>query len=366
MRAKVLVVDDEPAILQGVVRSLFEHFDLTTATSGAEALQILRSEGSFAAIVSDLRMPGMNGGALLDTARRVQPDAVRLLLTGETDVQGAAAAVNAGQIFKYLCKPCPEHELRLALTQAVQLHTSLRTERQLLERTLNGAVGALTRTLSLASPTAFKRAGLIQRIVRHLLFETGETHPWQFDTAAMLAPIGCVALPADVVERSYRGAALDEQERAMFAEHPRIGRQLIEGIPRLEGVAAMVGLQNGPIPRDGSDVARGANMLRLANAAESALRRGISLRNLTNELQGDYPAQLLEALSRFSPEQTGTERLVSVADLRPGMVPVDDIIHRSGAVVIAGGHELDALSIARARNMHRTGGVREPFRVRVP
>ena len=85
MSEKILFVDDEPNVLQSIQRQLRKRFDMVTAEGGEEALRILKEQGPFAVIVSDMRMPGMNGVELLAQAKDLHPDTVRLMLTGNAD-----------------------------------------------------------------------------------------------------------------------------------------------------------------------------------------------------------------------------------------------------------------------------------------
>ena len=107
---KILCVDDEPNVLDGLNRVLFNYFDVTTATSGKQGLRLM-DEQDFYVVVSDMRMPEMNGAQFLSHAKEKSPDTVRLLLTGHSDVDSAIAAVNEGNIFRFLFKPCPEKQL---------------------------------------------------------------------------------------------------------------------------------------------------------------------------------------------------------------------------------------------------------------
>src|SRR4051812_5630356 len=108
--ARVLCVDDEPNVLEGLTRVLHRKCILLTATSGREAMTILAGSAPIHVIVSDMRMPEMNGAKLLAECRRCSPDTVRLLLTGHADMQAAISAVNEGQVFRFLTKPCPARE----------------------------------------------------------------------------------------------------------------------------------------------------------------------------------------------------------------------------------------------------------------
>src|ERR671929_330862 len=163
----ILLVDDEVAILDGLRRQLRRRFTVHTATGGAEALAFLQSE-SVAVVVSDMRMPQMDGATFLARVRELQPDVVRILLTGQTDTQAAITAVNEGQIYRFLTKPCPPEVLLEEIGNAVELNRLLTAEKELMATTLRRTVEALMSTLSLAQPAAFGRAVRITRVVTEL------------------------------------------------------------------------------------------------------------------------------------------------------------------------------------------------------
>src|ERR1022692_2492595 len=166
-RPRILLVDDEPDLLAGLVRSLrSDLFELAGATSGAEALDLLRNRGPYAVIVSDLKMPVMDGAELLGQARKVSPDTVRVLFTGAPDLERAIAAVNEGAIFRFLTKPCSRVMMALTLKSCVEQHELITGQRILLEQTLHGAIKALTDVLGLTNPLAFGRATRLRRVVR--------------------------------------------------------------------------------------------------------------------------------------------------------------------------------------------------------
>ena len=121
-RERVLCVDDEPSILDGLRRELNRRFDVTTALSGAAGLEALEREGPFAVVVSDMRMPGMDGATFLGHVRERAPETVRVLLTGHADLEGAIAAVNQGNIFRFLTKPCPRDILMEALETSARAY----------------------------------------------------------------------------------------------------------------------------------------------------------------------------------------------------------------------------------------------------
>ena len=120
MTDKILLVDDEPSILQSMQRQLRKRFKIVVAESGDEALAALKSKGPFAVIVSDMRMPGMDGVQLLSKVKDIFPDTVRIMLTGNADQETASEAVNAGQTFRFLTKPCSTAVLATSLALAVR------------------------------------------------------------------------------------------------------------------------------------------------------------------------------------------------------------------------------------------------------
>jgi response regulator RpfG family c-di-GMP phosphodiesterase len=238
--APVLCVDDEPAVLDGLRRSLRGIVELHTATGGAEALATLEAAGPFAVVVSDMRMPGMDGVTLLAHFRERAPDTIRMLLTGNADVEAAAAAVNRGQIFRFLFKPCPPDDLRAAVTAAVEQHRLVTAERELLDRTLRGSVQALVETLALANPTAFTRAARLRRLVRSVVAALGLEEWWHIEIAATLSQIGAVTLPPAVVEKLHTGEELSPDESEMAGRLPAIAEDVLSTIPRLEAVRGII------------------------------------------------------------------------------------------------------------------------------
>ena len=147
MNRRVLFVDDEPNVLDGIRRVIHKKFDVSTAVSGAEALRLLEAEPEFAVIVSDMRMPEMSGVELLAEVKRSRPDMVRIMLTGNQDQKTAIEAVNRGEVFKFLTKPCEAATLTAALELSLRQYQLLTAERELLTRTLagepQGAAGCL-------------------------------------------------------------------------------------------------------------------------------------------------------------------------------------------------------------------------------
>ena len=119
-RPRILIVDDDQLILDALERHLRSRFDLTTARGGKEAMRLVMSQDPYAVVVSDLRMPEMDGVTLLYLIRQAAPDTVRVLLTGKADLEAATSAINVGNVFRLLNKPCPARMLLRVLEAAVE------------------------------------------------------------------------------------------------------------------------------------------------------------------------------------------------------------------------------------------------------
>jgi len=106
MSEKILFVDDEKFVLDTFRRNLRKHFEIETAEGSMAAFDQLERNGPFAVVVSDLKMPKMNGVEFLSMVKTRYPDSIRIMLTGQGDLNTAVAAVNQGSIFRFLTKPC--------------------------------------------------------------------------------------------------------------------------------------------------------------------------------------------------------------------------------------------------------------------
>src|SRR5579862_9085817 len=280
MRERILLVDDDSNVLDAYRRSLSREFLLETAIGSDQALPLIEKNGPYAVIVSDMRMPGMSGIQLLSAAKTTSPDTVRVILTGNADLQTAIDAINEGSIFRFLIKPCDREVMAKTLTAALMQYGLVTAEKELLEQTLSGCVQVLTEVLSLVNPAAFARADRARRYIRHVVTAMKLGNPWQYEVAAMLSQLGCVTLAPETVEAVYNGQPLTPSEETQVAAHPRVAFDLLSNIPRLEPIAWMIEHQNRPVPADGgsqqADIRKGAEILRLILAYEDAIHKGSS------------------------------------------------------------------------------------------
>jgi response regulator RpfG family c-di-GMP phosphodiesterase len=371
---KILCVDDEPLVLEGLTLHLRRAFRLFTAPSGAAGLEVLAKESDCSVVVSDMRMPQMSGAQFLAKVRELHPNSVRVLLTGQSDLESAIAAVNEGQIFRFLTKPCPPNVLLSALGSAVRQHELIMAERVLLEQTLRGCVKTLTDVLSITNPTAFGRASRAKQYMTQLLSYINRRDDWQSEVSAMLSQIGCVTLPGDVLERMYEGQPLTEDEASMAAGLPAVAERLLAHIPRLEGVREILLHMDDHFEAKpgqslkGESIPWGARALKVVldfTGLEWQLGGSAPALDMMRGRSGWYDPGIFVAFAALQGNAaSGVEvRSVSVRELREGMILHQNLTTRTGMLVMAKGHEITESSIERIANFSKRVGVREPIPV---
>jgi len=233
---RVLLVDDDANVLEGMRRTLRGLFRVETAVGARAAIALLEHDTDFSVIVSDLRMPDLDGVMLLNQVRDGAPDIVRILLTGHANAEAAIRAVNDGAVFRFLTKPCPSDLLRATVAQAADMYRTERAERVLQTLTMQGSVKLLADVIALAQPAAFARAMLVQRYVAEIAGRLAMQERWAVELAAMLSQIGSISLPRTLVARMHAGEPLDEAEQAEVNSLPAVAEQLLAHVPLLDGV----------------------------------------------------------------------------------------------------------------------------------
>lgn len=357
------MVDDEPSVLAGYRRALHGRFAVQVAGSGAEGLAAVRAAASagqpFQVVVSDMMMPTMNGAAFLGAVRRLEPGAVQLLLSGQADLESTIAAVNDGNLFRMLTKPCDADDLAQALAAALEQHRLVHAERELLERTLAGTVGVLTELVSMVSPDAFARTERLRALVERVAGIVG-VQDWRLPLAAMLSQIGCLAVPPEVLRRARSGTELDAAEQAVYAAHPVVARRLLERIPRLEQVARWVGGE----PADPVDEPAGVLLQTVLAYLDTLDATGNPITAL-RRLPGSTPPAIRDALDQAAADlpPQGVPRCLPVAEIRPGMVLQQDVLTVTGMPLVRAGERITEAVALRLANFARTVGVHEPIDV---
>jgi len=383
VRPRVLCVDDDRDIAMVLSRVLRNGFEVVTAESAAAALALIRSGPPFAVVVSDYRMPHTDGVTLLGWVRDLAPDTVRILLTGNGDLDMAVDAVNRGHIFRFLQKPCAPDAFRTAVTLASEQHQLITSERVLLAQTVRGSVKALTDVLALAQPDAFGRATRVRRYALALAEHLGLRDSWPIEIAAMLSQVGCAALPSETVERYYSGGHLSEEERAVIASLPATAERLIADIPRLDAVREILRFQNTQF--DGSDargvatragvageqIPLGARMLKIILDFDLLEMHGLSTGDVMSTMRtrvGWYDPTLLAAFAEQhgAAESTVVIQTLRLANVRVGMVFAADVRGDSGMLLVARGQEVNVSLTERIRHQWRTFANRYEVSMLVP
>jgi response regulator RpfG family c-di-GMP phosphodiesterase len=370
-------VDDEPHVLSSIRRGLADDFEVHTAESGEAALELVAENEPFTVVVADCRMPRMNGIELLARLSRSSPDSVRMMLTGNTDQQTAVQALNTGEIFKFLNKPCDTEALRKAVSQGVRQHELITAEKELLGKTLHGSIRALGELLGIAKPEAFGRTDRIRRKAGELAAKLDGVKAWELDTAALLSQLGCVRLPAAIMAKVAEGKALTSAEQSEFIAHATLGADLIAAIPRLEYVAEVVRYQNkhydgGGWPHDdvkGDAIPLEARILQAALAHDELSSAGWPEDKIIAHLaahRGRIDPKLLAALTECArTSQALAERRLLPSELAPGMVLQEDVRTDNGMMLLCRGTEVTPGLRKHLTQLQETGLVTKRFLVAV-
>ena len=239
-KPKVLFVDDEPSILRGFKLNLGRKYEVFTAESGGEGLRILEEEGPFEVIVSDFAMPGMNGASFLEKVREQNKEVVTMLLTGQANFDDLCEVVRRGEIFRLLGKPCSPDTLDKNLQQALRQYQLISAEKELLEKTLNGAIGAITSLLSAANPLFFGRAQRVKGLARDIAKELRVAHEWRLEVATDFCYLGYLTLPQISQQKVYYGEEVNPEVEEVIGGFPEFVSSLLEGIPRLNKIRKII------------------------------------------------------------------------------------------------------------------------------
>ncbi len=375
-KPKILFVDDDPLILDGFARIVYREFNAAVAEGPEAGLEKVKNDGPYAAIVSDMRMPVMDGAEFLAQVRTLAPDTIRVMLTGYTDMEAAMRAVNEGTIFRFLNKPVTASDLTLTLRACVAQYDLGLQEKDLLENTLGGAVRVLSEVLNLANPVAFNKGARLCQYARHITKHLCLPDPWQYEIAAMLSELGCLTLTPDLLEAIHASETITPENEKRFAQHPRIAHDLLVQIPRLELVAAMILHQNDAtsdplrsLTPASESISRGANMLKVSLAFDRLLSSGSAPQDALSALRknpAQYDPKMVEALTDFKASQGPTElRTIDVHDLLSGMILNEDLRSTTAVLLAAKGSKISATLVKAIRNFVENGSVKGKVMVTV-
>lgn len=421
----LLCVDDEPNILASL-RRLFRPagYRVLLAESAAEGLRVLEAE-AVDLVISDMRMPEMDGARFLAQVRQRWPDTVRLLLTGYSDIQSIQDAINCGEIYRYITKPWDDTDIQLVVRHALE-RRALEQEKQRLEaltlrqneelKQLNHSLEAkveartlqlkLSRDAAIAANDKLKHnfvttikvissmlemrggalsgharqvADLARKIAVSLKLDAREAQ--DVFVAGLLHDLGKIGYSDDMLATPL--TMLHGEELGLFRKHPLRAEQLLMPLEDLRGSAAILRAQlerfdgNGfPDGVAGLAIPLGARILALAvdyfNLQQGAMvqrhLRADEAKSLIINASGTrYDPHVVIAFRQVvdgggGDEAGGVEMLSG--ELVPGMVLARDLVSRDGLMLLAADHVLDARMIQQVQDFEAKSGGRLPIRVR--
>jgi CheY-like chemotaxis protein len=358
-RPRILCVDDEPRVVEGLVLHLRKDYEVHTAFSGDEGLKVLRNSGGACVVISDMRMPGMDGATFLHHVMTFYPDTTRILLTGEPGRDAAISAVNNARIFRFLTKPCPPEQLKTAVEAGVIQYRLINAERSILKETLIGCIKALVDVLAIANPIAFGRASRVKRLALDFAASLHLSDFWQLEAAAMLSQIGYLSLPPALLEKLYYGEPLTATEKTLAAGVPDVAMGLLENIPRLDPVVQILAALNwndeALLRLGDGTVGMGARILGVVLEYDVLSTQGHSVDVAVQTLRRRalrYTDGLIEKFGQHLGAGSGKSeaRQIPLKAVQPGMVIAQDIRTHVGTLLVSRGFEVTSLFQERCRN----------------
>jgi response regulator RpfG family c-di-GMP phosphodiesterase len=378
MNNRVLFVDDEINVLDGIRRNLRKSFDVVTAAGPEEGLQaIAGSAAPFAVIVSDMRMPGMDGIEFLERARALAPDTVRIMLTGNADQETAVRAVNRGEVFKFLNKPCDHLVLEQVVTLGLRQYQLVMAERELLDNTLKGSIEAMVEILALAKPLAFGRVKRIRDLCLRIIQHMNVNASWEVEAAIMLSQLGCITMPEAILEKLSMGGRLSGKELEAYQQHPQLAFSLINRIPRLDKVAEIVWYQQKNFDGTGvpgnsiqqQAIPFGARVLRAALEFDDRKTAGFTnsqaLEHLRRQASWFDPAVLAALVAQVETEKMPETISLPLELLEVGMILDEDIKNDKNVLLACRGLELSRMLLDHLLNFKSTGSLTRLQKVKV-
>ncbi|MES9941793.1 MAG: HD domain-containing phosphohydrolase [Candidatus Thiodiazotropha sp. 6PLUC2] len=357
---KILMVDDDRNLLDSFRRQFRKRLNLETATSGADGVQAVRDGGPFALVVSDMQMPNMDGVEFLSQVRELSPNTVRIMLTGNANLDVAIGAVNDGNIFRFLNKPVDTETLYETIINGIKQYRLVTNEKVLLNKTLKGAVDLLADVLSMVNPEAFSQSSRIKHHVRSIVRSLSLVDGWHYDLAGMLCQLGFVSLPDDLIRRAMEGADLSQAEIALYNSHPEMGARLLKHIPRLEIVAEMIKHQNDDIGKieiqgklnSDQKAILGGQILKVAINYDKFLNLGMSEDEAIEQLRNspeNYDPALVEILIQGSKNRKVEILNLSISQLEPDLIVDQPIKTLAGAVLVAKGQPISKAMVFKLK-----------------
>lgn len=418
-KSTLLFIDDETNILAALKR-LFKPlgYNVLTAKNGMEAFALLEKE-SVDLVICDMRMPQMDGAEMLEQIRARWPDAVRILLTGYSDIKSTIAAINRGEIYRYVSKPWDDNDMVLIVRDALERKYLLAEEQRLkaltqrqndelkiLNATLEDKVRRRTEELRVALESLAHaheklkkdyfvtiqifanlmelRKGMMaghSRRVAQLCCDIArsmglpEAEVGNLEVAALLHNIGKIGLPDRLLDRPF--AELSREERAQFDKHPLHAAAVLMSLPSLADAAQLIRYHREHYSENSntsglceSAIPLGARILLVASDYES-LQEGLighdklapvqALDMIDNGRGTRYDPTVVDVLRRLAAHggphgHVDTEFQLTSGQLREGMLLTRDIVTGNGMLLLLKNSTLSAEHIHEIREFEEAAG----------
>lgn len=374
MPERVLIVDDDKNVLDAYRRRLGRALHVEVCDDPVEALQLLDGH-EYAVIISDFMMPKLNGVQFLAKCKQKSPQSVRMMLTGVSDFGTSVDAVNAGNVFRFLLKPCPPDVLGQALVDGIRQYRLELSEDNLVRNTLREAILLAVDTAAAADPGTFADTRRLSEAVKAVAEALDADRSTEIEVAWLLSGLGQVTVPAEILAKHRSGQGLTPQEAGLLDTCRRASVDLTSNIPQLETIAAMIEGDDAPVPRGkrlpGKVSAVGSAIIRIFHAIAELKAAGVEDTDLASRLRADdrtFDPRVLKAVEAYfeSRGDAGFPTPVSVQELIPGDIVAADVRTTDGRVLAGAGTELSYLLIERIRNFATVFGVDEPINVLKP
>jgi len=376
---RILLVDDEKNILEAYKRNLSDDFEVETADSGSAALALISTNKPFNVIVSDFKMPRMNGVELLEKVKNLTPDTIQIMLTGQAEIEAIINLINKGKVFRFLTKPCSTDDLISNIKDAVRQYELVSAEKELLGKTLGGSIKVLTDLLALAKPQAFNKTQKIRNLSRLIYNDLDIEHKWQIEIAATLSQIGCVTIPDDILKKVYKGLVLSDDENVMFLSHPSIGADMIRNIPRMEKVAEIIRYQEKKYDGSGfpdddvkeEAIPSGSRIMKIALDFDKAVTGGEENEKVLADMKkksGVYDQAFLKIaeknfLHAGIAKKSFINKELDSEKLQEGMYLAEDLVTASGIIIGNKNQKITNALIAAVKNYVKNNQLKEKLKV---
>jgi len=231
----LLFIDDEPDIVSSLKRSFRRGFNVITATSGREGIEIIKNQ-PVDLIISDQRMPDITGDKVLTLAKELQPDAIRILLTGYSDIEALTNCVNEASIYKYITKPWEPEGLRLTVVRALEslsFKRMLRVKSEELDQAYQDAVTMLSVACEGKDEDTGYHVKRVQHYTEAIALEAGieDGSARHMGVMSILHDAGKLFVPDEILQKPSK---LTEDEWQIMKQHPQNGARILGTNPFYE------------------------------------------------------------------------------------------------------------------------------------